>query len=290
MTQERNHSKQQPERSKEDLEMISGSRIDWGKSKEQIWAELEKKIDSEKPVTRVIMRPWIKLAIAASFVIVAGIAVFIQVYTKTIGVPAGQHSDINLPDRSCVRLNAQSTLSYKPLLWRFSRRITFEGEAYFEVQPGKKFEVVSERGSTVVLGTTFNIYSRNDEYQVTCVTGKVKVTQTFNQKEVILNPGQKAAINPEGIMDVQSGINTELSLSWLNNRLTFTSMPLPRVFEEIGRQYGIAIFIPDDLDLTYTGTFRKDSSVEKALNLICKPFNLTYTRKSDNEYVISRGN
>ena len=34
---------------------------------------------------------------------------------------------------------------------------------------------------TVVLGTSFNIYSRNTNYQVTCVTGKVRVIE--NQRE-----------------------------------------------------------------------------------------------------------
>src|SRR4030042_878797 len=157
------HSTQQTDLSKKTNEMIAQTYIDGGKSREQLWAELEKRIDSPQPVKTVMMGSWIKVAMAAAFALLIGLAVFMQLYTKNISVPAGQHSQVFLPDQSLVKLNAQSALSYKPLLYRFSREVKFEGEAYFEVQHGKKFEAVSERGKTAVLGTRFNIYSRNNE-------------------------------------------------------------------------------------------------------------------------------
>ena len=123
----------------------------------------------------------------------------------------------------------------------FSRKVSLEGEAFFEVNPGKKFEVTSKFGKTVVLGTSFNIYSRNSNYQVTCVTGKVRVIENTGKNEVVILRGQKAALNPQGILDVQTGINTEQTISWLENKLSFTSVPLQQVFEEIGRQYGVVI-------------------------------------------------
>ena len=289
MARVKKHIEPQAELQKEMQEMISGSYIDWGKSKEQVWMDMEKKMKpSQTSGTKVILLPWVKVAMAAAFALLIGIAAFLQLYTKNVGIPAGQHSQIYLPDQSLVKLNAQSSLSYKPLLWKFSRKVKFEGEAYFEVEQGKKFEVISNSGKTAVLGTSFNIYSRNNDYQITCVSGKVKVTASENNREAILLPGQKAALNPSGTFDVQSGVNKEQSLSWLNNILSFTSVSLLKVFEEIGRQYGILVIIPGDLDNMYTGTFRRDTSIENALNLVCKPFNLSFTRKSNDEYIISR--
>ena len=107
---------------------------------------------------------------------------------------------------------------------------------------------------------------------------------------MVILPGQKAALNPQGILDVQTGINTDQTLSWLENKLSFTSVPLQQVFEEIGRQYGVIIMIPENLENTYTGTFRRNTSVEQALNLVCKPFNLKFSRKSKDEYIITRNN
>jgi ferric-dicitrate binding protein FerR (iron transport regulator) len=156
------------------------------------------------------------------------------------------------------------------------------------VQKGKKFEVVSDHGITNVLGTTFNVYARNSDYRVSCISGNVKVTGTRYNQVVFLNPGQQAIINPAGNLEVQSGIDKEQVLSWLDNKFSFTSVSLVKVFEEIERQYGVVIRIPEGMENIYTGTFRLDTSIEETLNLVCKPFNLTFTRNSKDEYIITR--
>ncbi len=276
------------ELSKESLKMISETHVAWEKSKEQIWADMEKKlIAAQIHEPKVVFMPWMKIALAASIILLLGIPVIMQQYTRTLVIPMGEHSSITLPDNSTVKLNAQSTLSYKPLLYRFSRQIKFDGEAYFIVQPGKKFEVVSTRGTTFVLGTSFNVYSRDKYYRVTCVTGKVKVAENKAGSEIVLNPGEKAELNPEGLLEVQSEINPKQTLSWLQNRFSFTSIPLATVFEEIGRQYGVKITITGELDKRYTGTFNKSDTVDNVLILVCRPFNLKFTRKSADEYIIS---
>jgi len=289
MNNEKKHIKNPSGQIKDPLEAINGTYIDWGKSKEQIWMEMERKMELSAPTrVRVMFSPWMRIAMAAVFILLVGFSILMQLYTKTITVPAGQHSSIYLPDRSSVEMNAQSSISYKPLLWKFSRIVRFEGEAFFEVQKGKRFEVISYNGKTDVLGTSFNVYSRDKDYQVTCVTGNVIVTENTNYKAVILQPGQIASLDPEGMLVVQTVLNKEQALSWLNNKLNFTSVPLRKVFEEIERQYGILINIPENLDSIYTGTFNIDTPVEQTLDLVCKPFHLTYTLKSKNEYIITR--
>ena len=279
----------QSDQLKDPLEIVSGTYIDWEKSKEQVWLEMENKIKSAQPDrVRIMFSPWMKVAMAAVFALLVGFTVFIQLYTKTVIIPAAIHSVLYLPDGSTVQLNAQSTISYKPLLWKLSRNVKFEGEAFFEVQKGKKFQVLSDNGKTVVLGTSFNVYSRNEDYQVTCITGNVKVTETKNKRAVILHPDEKAILNEEGKLVVQSGSTTEQALSWMDNKLNFTSVPLRNVFEEIERQYDILINIPENLDSVYTGTFSIDIPVEQTLNLVCKPFNLSFTLKSKDEYIITR--
>lgn len=291
MTTERKNIKPRVDLSEDPLEVLTRTKVGWGKSKEAIWAELEKKVDASGPAKlRVLIRPWMKIAAAAVLALLVGISIFMQTYTKSLTVPAGQHSSLLFPDRSTVQMNAQTTITYKPLLWMFSRKVSLEGEAFFEVNPGKKFEVASKFGKTVVLGTSFNIYSRNSSYQVTCVTGKVRVIENTGKNEVVILPGQKAVLNPQGTLEIQSGAPAEQSISWIDNKLSFTSVPLQQVFEEIGRQYGVIIIIPGDLENTYTGTFRRNISIERSLNLVCKPFNLKFSQQSKDEYIITRNN
>jgi len=282
--------RKEPDRFSEETEkMISSTQIHWKKSKDEVWMELEKKIAAAPSAGKIILlRPWLKIAMAAGIALMVSISALINFYTKTINVPMGQHAEIYLPDNSRINLNAQSTISYKPLLWRFTRTVKFEGEAYFDVMKGKQFEVISGKGKTIVPGTTFNIYSRNNDYQVTCISGMVKVSGISGSQDVILNPGQQALLNTEGTLVIQSEIDTDQTLSWLNNKLSFTSVPLRKVFEEIGRQYGVFINIPEDPEYIYTGTFMKEGSVENVLNLVCRPFDLEIIQKADNEYIITR--
>jgi len=290
MLNKKKYSKQPIELPEEINKMISGTYISWEKSKEEIWTELERKIFEASPIVpvRIVFRPWIRVAVAAMITVLLGLTVFMQVHIKTIQIPPGQHSDIILPDQSDVQLNAQSVLSYKPLLWHFSRRVKLEGEAYFKVKDGKKFEVISGKCKTIVLGTDFNIYARDDEYKVTCVSGTVKVIEMVHHNEVLLQTGQQAELSADHVLEVKSDINTEQTLSWLSKKLSFTSSPIDKVFEEIGRQYGVFIYLSDDIDFTYTGNFNRNISIEKVLELVCKPFDLKFTRKSKDEYLISK--
>jgi transmembrane sensor len=289
MDESRKNIDHQSDKLKEPMELLSGTYVDWVKSKEQVWHELEKRMNSSEPVkVKVMFSPWIKLAMAAVFVLLIGFSVFMTLYTKTLVVPVAQHSMSYLPDGSSVHMNAQSSISYKPLLWIFSRNVRFEGEAFFEVQKGRKFQVVSDKGTTEVLGTSFDIYARDDDYDVTCITGNVKVTENKYNQAVILDPGEKAALNNAGKLIIQSGSDKEQVLSWMNNKLNFTSVPLTNVFKEIERQYGVIISIPENLDKIYTGTFRIDNPLDQTLDLICKPFGLSFTLKSKDEYIITR--
>ncbi len=269
--------------------IISSTSVEWGRSKELIWADLEKKLESQQATgAKTISATWIRMVASVAAVFIVGFSFIMFLYTRTIVVPAGEHSSINLPDQSRVKLNAESTISFKPLLWNFSRKVKFEGEAYFEVRPGKKFEVISSLGTTTVLGTSFNIYSRNTEYLVTCITGKVNVKATLTGSGVILNAGEQAVVSKEGMLIAHNEFDKDQTLSWLENKLSFTSVPLARVFEEISRQYNIRINFSEAINNTYTGTFMATVPAENALNLVCRPFNLKYTRTSDNEYTISK--
>lgn len=274
----------------EELEsVIVRSRVHWDRSKEQIWLDLEKRLpENAEAKTVTIQKNWTRIALAAGIALLLSLTAVIKFYKKTIEIPVGQHAEVYLPDNSLVKLNAQSVISFNPLSWRFSRKLVFEGEAYFEVTKGSKFEITSDKGKTVVLGTSFNIYARDSEYKVTCFTGKVKVIGKATSSEVVLSPGQQASLNSDDIIDVQEVPDREQIISWIDNRFSFTSAPLKMVFEEIELQYGVKISVPVDLDNIYTGTFMKDSDIENTLNLVCRPFDLNAVKKSDKQYVITR--
>ncbi len=269
-------------------ELFSKLQISWESPKEEVWDDLSKRL-KEQPIIK--MRPNIarwQIAIAAIFILSISISFFMRSYTKDYNAINGKHLTASLPDGSTIYLNAGSKISYKPYWWFMERGVKLSGEAFFKVKKGETFSVESTLGVTTVLGTSFNVFSRGEYYEVTCVTGKVKVQANSTQQSVVIHPSQKASIQKLGQLKVEENINTENARAWMSNRFVFTSAPLTNVFEEIERQYKVEIILPKGHSLQYTGSFEKEKSVKEVLELVCRPFNLKVEKKSDKKFLILR--
>jgi ferric-dicitrate binding protein FerR (iron transport regulator) len=267
----------------------SHSRIPWEKSKGEVWNDLEDLMakEDQSPVRVRHLHPnrqW--LALAASLVLLLSVSSFMRFYTVKSYSPQGVHASLQLPDGSGVELNASTHLSYHPYWWFVSREVKLDGEAYFKVEKGRNFRVVSGKASTEVLGTTFNIYARGEDYIVTCHSGSVRVSEDLTGSTVTLSPRERSILKASGGFSVSSLENTPDSPGWTGNMLMFASTPLRLVFEEIERQFGIVIEIPAEMPQVYSGNFSLDQSVENILSLLCLPFDLEYELQTGNKYLV----
>jgi ferric-dicitrate binding protein FerR (iron transport regulator) len=226
---------------------------------------------------------------AASILVILALVGILRFYSITIETIAGQHLVAELPDHSKVHLNAQSSITWNPYWWKVNRMAQLKGEGFFEVEKGRKFTVKSAKGSTQVVGTSFNIFARDEVYKVTCITGSVSVKSTLGY-ETILTPGSKAEIQANGKIKVLTGIETFPEISWKKNIFLFTASPVLKVFSEIERQYGVNIQTNISDDSLYTGNFTKDQNVEEILEYICPAMGLKYSRISAGEYLITKEN
>ncbi|MCZ4693806.1 FecR family protein [Ancylomarina euxinus] len=260
--------------------------LPYSKSKDEIWNKMFTDIeDIQKPV-RKIRSHWLIYSLAASLLLVVACVAFMRFYTESIYCPKGQHLAVLLPDNSRVELNANSNLTYHPYWWRVSREVKFEGEAFFNISKGSRFEIVSRSGSTSILGTSFNIYTRKNTYKVSCFTGKVRVLSTLTQDEVILYPKDFASINRNGQIELETGINIKEKTMWRDHIFFFTATPIHQVFEEIELQYDIRIVKKDLAKILYTGNFKKSNSVDEILNWVCLPLGLEYSKVSSKKYIV----
>ena len=267
------------------LEKLPQSRIPWKRTREEVWSSLESSIYERPEARKITMNSYVlRLSAAAVILILIGMTAFMRFYGKTISSQPGEIVSLELPQGSKVALNAETTIKYKPLWWTFKREIQMDGEAYFEVTSGNEFKVISGPGTTTVLGTTFNIYSRKGEYEVSCYTGKVRVGSAGSGDEVILEPYQKASIDIKGNLEISEEIDQSVNQDWRNGYFRFTSTHVTRVFDEISRQFGILIEGTENLDLIYTGNFSKDQSIDEIMNLVCKAFGIDFVREGENTY------
>ena len=275
-----------------DNDFFTNAKVPYSKSKDEIWEQINTSINNTKInqgeniiKNSRLLKPQLLVGIAATLLILLGTFSLLHYYSTTVVCPEGQHFSINLPDGSTVTMNSNSILTYYPLWWVFSRNVSLSGEAFFNVKKGNNFNVVSSLGKTVVLGTSFNIFSRNQEYRVACVTGKVKVI-SITKKEVILNPDYHAEITGNGDIKVTKSNDAGHHTDWIEKMFDFTSVPLREVISEIEYFYNVTITTDTDLDYYYTGFFSKQKPVEEVLNLLCKPFGLTFVKKSEKNYEI----
>jgi ferric-dicitrate binding protein FerR (iron transport regulator) len=250
-----------------------------GRDKAAVWEDLAKKT-TQSPAPK---KHWIRsILVAASLLFLISILTM-RFYTQKISTPPGQHLAHTLPDGSLVHLNAASSIYYAPYWWSFNRAIELNGEAFFEVQKGSDFEVVSTLGTTTVLGTSFNIFARRNQYKVYCKTGKVQVC-TVLQDTLLLTPQETAVL--EGSKLVKHISNRPKPIYWINNQFHFEQIAIDLVIEEIERQYDVTI----DLDIKnierylYTGFFEKTTQVQQTLEIVSVSMGLQLEQKSSTHY------
>ncbi|WP_085536650.1 FecR family protein [Massilibacteroides vaginae] len=246
----------------------------WDKSSEDIWLEKFSTLKKGKKKGRKLKL--FSYYSAASVILFAVLTSFAYFYSTNEISDRGVHKTVILPDGSKVEMNAESKLAYKPLWWYISRDIELSGEAYFEVEKGSRFSVYSNNNSVHVLGTSFNIFSRTDKYNVTCLAGKVEVIS--NQEKTILTPNMEAVLN-KGKLNVSQISKSEQVIGWRENKFCFIGVPLPDVIEEIERQYDIHVTTTSKLNYLYSGNFSKEKDAQEILDIIGEPFGITFNIK-----------
>ena len=190
---------------------------------------------------------------------------------ETIYVGQGQSLAHVLPDASKIQLNADSKITYDQDLWEKERTLSLNGEAYFEVEKGQKFTVHTDNGDITVLGTSFNIYSRDDGFRVHCTSGKVQVTA--GNEKVILTPDTRTSMI-NGKLSKETTTQNKV-VDWLSKVYRFEGIPLKVVFAAVGRQFDVNITMDAGIgNRLYTGSFEA-IDLQKALNAVCFPMEVT---------------
>lgn len=269
---------------------LPGMDLSYDKSADEVWSELSQVIRSERrinsvPVSRAFsQRIWWA---AAVLIVLLGAGAFMNLYTTNVSASLGEHIMAQLPDGSFVELNAGSELEYQPFLWFVNREVVLTGEAFFDVKKGKKFSVKSSAGTTSVLGTSFNIYARGGDYQVTCYSGRVKVEASESRHLLEIAPMEQATLTKEGGLRLSVLKNREEAVSWRNEMFMFTAAPIKKVFAEIERQYAVKIQAENLPDYLYSGNFSRNQPLDRVLKMVCRPYGLNYQKTSQGYRIVN---
>lgn len=153
----------------------------------------------------------------------------------------------NLMDGSVVQLNAGSNFTFAV---NEQRQGELTGEGFFEVEKSAvPFVVETDFGTVTVLGTSFNVYARDDDFRVACATGRVRVTFTRTKDTVELTRGESVVRTGNG-KATKSITDAESALDWLDGRSVFKSRPLSEILAELERQFDVEIKLPPNFNVT----------------------------------------
>lgn len=106
-----------------------------------------------------------------------------------VEAPMGSKTKLHLPDGTLVWLNAGSSISYSQGFGINSRKVTLEGEGYFEVTHNDKvpFFVQTNNLEVKVLGTKFNFkdYKEDTRAMVTLIEGCVTLHNLLHPEKIV---------------------------------------------------------------------------------------------------------
>ena len=197
-----------------------------------------------------------------------------------------------LPDGTEVSLNANSTLE---LLgdWETDpqREVRLKGEAFFKVKKKEetqaKFIVRTEDPDIEVLGTQFNVNTREGRTLVMLEEGKIKLTsKESKQGSKIMKPGQLADYQPSRKMII-SDIDPTKYRRWLKGYFSVDDLSLAEVITEVERIYGLEVQL-EDVKTQGKGLVTGVLPIQNIDELILTfetLYNVTITRKDGTLYI-----
>ena len=203
----------------------------------------------------------------------------------------GERRTIVLPDESTVILNGNSKLKYsKNWSGEQVREVWIDGEGFFAVQHTKshqKFVVHTGEGLSVeVLGTKFNVKSREHGSEVLLTEGKVKLNVDNTESPVYLNPGELATVKENQLSKrVVEGIQYT---SWVRSKLVFDKTELMELAQILQDTYGLKVSFQDEVlkQRQLSGEI-SSASADDILYAIAETFNIKVTKMDDDSVILS---
>ena len=218
-------------------------------SKKEVWMRLKQQIDisSERKKTKNINIStfrWVGYPrFVGAFLLIALTYLPITKIMDTVNINSDlgiREKVISLSDGSKIYLNAGSRLSYSKDYDTESRKVSLNGEAYFDVKKGiNPFIISTEYAEITVLGTKFNVRSRDDGFEVGVNEGSVKVHNDLQSME--LSQGEQIDINPEYPKTFSSSKMADFYPGWKNNKLICDNSSLVKICDELERIYNVKI-------------------------------------------------
>jgi len=229
---------------------------------------------------------WLRVAAAASVVLVSFLLFRKQIMFKSLQSVMGKTVSYQLSEGTRVVLNSNSTL----LVPRFgfgnsTREVFLDGEAEFKVthtDHNDRFVVKMDDGYEIeVLGTEFVAFSRDRGKRVFLKQGKVKL-KLPEGKQLYMKPGNLFVSDRNGTFKVSEPKDSRPYVAWKEQTFYFDNTLLSDVAVQIREQFNIEVRIPDTLlaGRRIAGIY-KAHQADDLLQILSELMQIEITQKED---------
>lgn len=188
-----------------------------------------------------------------------------------------------LPDGSTITINKNSSITYPEQFKGKQRNVQLTGEGFFSVTPDKQKPFIVQAGNNImieVLGTSFNIKSRDDSTEVIVETGHVQVS--WNLEKVQLQAGEKVVIKFNGDSVEKQAVTDRLYNYYRNRVIHCDNTPLSKLVPILNEAYGVNIVFgrPELSELALNTTFN-NAPLDSVLAVIQETLDIRAVKQSD---------
>lgn len=248
-------------------------------SKQHAWEQINLKIEnSPKIVKKTTVRINLivgSMAAAAVFLFIFYLGMFnTGKYSPEIKAGFARTEFVYLPDSSTVALNSNSEMKYHYNKFTGERNVVVNGEAYFNVQKGRKFIVDFDGGSIKVLGTEFNVVAYSNDYiNIDCTKGKVQFK--IDKKVIKLNEGQGVRFF-NGVITGPYSIDPLLVKERIKGLYYWDKVRLDELIHLIGYRFGYKVIIDSETALRNFSGKIDLTNLHNGLNIVSYAMDLKY--------------
>lgn len=251
-------------------------------AQQKTWSRIEDSTQAKEVQLPTTQRNWFYGLMAAASVVLLGVFLLPQ-GSSSYETSLAETQSIILPAESQVALAESSTLSYQDDAWSNERNVDLRGQARFKVTKGVPFNVSTDNGQVQVLGTEFDVFSRDNSFQVLVTEGRVRVFSGSLEKVLTSDMGfyKNPQWNNDNIIDS----------SWASKDIlfAFNNQPLKNVLQSLGYSYSVSFDIDNvDIKKSYTGSFESTGRIQSNLEKILWPLRINYEIKGEKIILSSR--
>lgn len=244
----------------------------------------EQEIRSLRPQTSKRKRTRLIVGIAASIVALISIAAVMLNYDSLITrQTANATQQLILNDGSIVWLRGSSSFNYYEAE-DGSRHGILNGEALFEIakDPLHPFTIKHSNYSITVLGTSFNLRAVSDILELMVLTGKVRLTTSYDSTGVLVQHLETVRI--AGSMAIEKSTFSEKVVSNLvadtQYDMNFTNANMQSVADRLSKKFNVEFEFTNDkiANCLVTADFT-DHSLESTTAMLADVLNADFKRE-----------